>query len=409
MWAFLFDQTSGSLAKSDGPVFEKHQDRYSGIPGRGLNTRSETTTIRVLILKNQKTLLYCPLDWGLGHASRGIVIIHKLQEKGYRIIIGADREPLELLRREFRELEWVRFPSLPVRYSHKVPLSVKLLFAVPKIFYGIFREHFLLKKLIRNMGVDIVISDNRYGLWNKNITTVFIIHQIGILLPGVLSLLEYPLYRLNRFFIRKYDHCWIPDLPGEKNLAGDLVHKYPLPANATFIGIISRFMVSAGKLPPAKEGAFDIVVILSGPEPQKSILEEELAARLMNCKLRTIMIMGLPSSVAEPERTGPVTRLPHLPTDKFREQLSSAKYIISRSGYTTIMDLVTLKRSAILIPTPGQTEQEYLGKKFHDMKMFVCMNQKEIDLTVGFSALERIIPPDTGGNRLLDKGIDEIG
>jgi len=352
--------------------------------------------------------LYCPLDWGLGHASRGIFLIRKILDRGHRVTIAADNESLALLRKEFPDLKWIRFPSCRIRYSKKIPLVLKLLFSLPRIMVGIFREHQQLSNIISNLNIDVVISDNRYGLWNNKITTVFITHQISIRLPRWIMWFEYPLYKLNRAQIQKFSYLWIPDEPEENNLSGDLVRKYPLPVNARFIGIISRF-ATPGSFDELDSGrGFEILVILSGPEPQRSILEALISQQLKGSKFRTLMVRGMPSKPEKETKTGNVTMVSHLPSVKLRNYIINAKFIICRPGYSTIMDLIVLGKTALLIPTPGQTEQEYLGYRMHEKKLFMCMQQNELHLEQAFSELGDSTIRFALSVNLPDKAFDEI-
>jgi len=209
---------------------------------------------------------------------------------------------------------------------------------------------------------DMIISDNRFGLWNKNVHSVYITHQLMIKMPQGLKFLEPIVWRFHRFFILKYDECWIPDYEGEKNLSGDLAHKYPLPKNAKFIGSLSRFSLLKNIVP---KNEYQTVAVLSGVEPQRSIFEKELIKRLENCAEKTLIVQGKPQKEKQIQTIQNLTIVSHLETSELASVLLGAKQIISRSGYSTIMDLDALNclHKAELIPTPGQTEQEYLAEK----------------------------------------------
>jgi uncharacterized protein (TIGR00661 family) len=350
-------------------------------------------------LNNSKTILICPLDWGLGHASRDIYLIHKLKEKGYDIIIGADKLPLKLLRTEFPELPWIKFPSYTISYSKQIPLALKFFFLLPKILIGIFWEHQKLKYIIEANNIDIVISDNRFGLWNKKIMSVYLTHQINIKFPKGLQFLEYFAYLINKAIIRRFDLCWIPDVESANNLSGELTHKYPLPSNAAFVGILSRFIINT-KLKLVKiQNTCEILAILSGPEPQRTILEEKIISQLKSLNKKSVVVLGKPGLQNTTIVNGHVTIVTHLSQEIFKFYINHCDFVICRSGYSIIMDLVTLKKSALIIPTPGQTEQEYLGNYLHNLNLFVCMKQKQLNIKKGLIELEKlkspIIKPDT--------------
>jgi len=360
-------------------------------------------------LNNRKTILYCPLNWGLGHASRGIYIIRKLLDHNFKVILGAEGESLALLRKEFPDLPYVSFHSFRVEYTKRFPLMVKLLFHLPVMAIGIAREHRMLKHLIRDYKVDLVISDNRYGLWNRAVTTVIITHQLSIRLPSWLSLFQYPLYRLISRRLRKFNHLWIPDQEGGKSLSGDLSQKYPIPLHARFIGIVSRFMDN--RIVPSEEsGTFSILVILSGPEPQRSILEDNICNQLEGKDFNVLVVRGLPSGKEEWITRNNIVLAPHLPSDRLKTLISTTETIISRAGYTSIMDLVVLKRKAILIPTPGQTEQEYLARYMAKQGFFLFSEQKNFNLEKAIDKLDTFMPCIRLSARydLLDKAIQGL-
>lgn len=361
-----------------------------------------------MTLKQKNTILYCPLDWGLGHASRGVFLIHKFLEKGFRVIIAADGEPLALLREEFPELNWIRFPSYRIRYSRSIPLMLKLLLSLPGMLVGIAREHKVLKRLLKEHPIDIVVSDNRYGLWDKQKFTILITHQLSIRLPGWLSWFEAPLYRLNRKQVQRFSQVWIPDETGENSLSGELSQKYPLPENAKFIGICSRFMYHNTQVPEVSVEQYDLLAILSGPEPQRTVLEEKICAQLKNSEWRCLIVRGLPSQTIENTRKGKLTLSTHLPTNTLEALIKSSKIIISRSGYSTIMDFVALKKTALLIPTPGQTEQEYLGRRMEKKMNFLCLNQNNLNLQKSISEFTPRKITFTADYQLLESAIKEL-
>lgn len=157
--------------------------------------------------------------------------------------------------------------------------------------------------------------------------------------------------------------CFIPDLPDENNLTGVLSHKIPLPKNALFVGLLSRFTTdsdsSSTTLHDEGGEVYDIVV-LSGPEPQKSILRDSLLPIIKRLGTRVFILGGEPGRVGEVMDDANIRYYNHLPSREMRQLIDGSRHIIARAGYTTIMELTSLGRSALLIPTPGQPEQEYL-------------------------------------------------
>jgi uncharacterized protein (TIGR00661 family) len=328
-------------------------------------------------------VLVCPLNWGIGHATRCVPVIRELEKKGFRVIIGADGLPLEFLRQEFSDLQFCRFPGFTPSYPKNGSMFIKMLLQIPAFISGIIREHQFLENLVRDFDISLVISDNRYGVWHKKVKSILIIHQIMIKAPKWIRFSEPLLYLINRLMISRFDECWIPDSPGKDNLSGDLSHKYPLPRNARFVGPLSRFKPKTGE---RKTGGF-ILALISGPEPQRSIFEGILTRQLSGLNLPCTILTGKPGSSAQTQLSDNVTLVPHLPTNELQNLLYSASAIICRSGYSTIMDLAATGAKALFIPTSGQTEQEYLAAYHEQEGNFTFMRQNETDLASGIDRL----------------------
>ena len=303
------------------------------------------------------------------------------------IIIGAGEEHLSLFRNELPGLTYINFPGFRPGYSRFFPQYISLLFKIPVLMYHIIQEHYRLKKIIAKYDVDIVISDNRFGLWNTNVTTVYITHMPLIPFPPSMKLLEPIGVLIHRRIIKKYNFCFIPDLPGDLNLSGRLSHSIKLPDNVRYIGILSKFM-STEQSPENKPVKFrHNTVILSGPEPQRKILKQKLVTLLIDKEPYTVFFEGKPENKNQVSEYGNIIFYNHLRSVQMKEIIGESDIIISRSGYTTIMELVSLGCSAIIIPTPGQTEQEYLADYLSEKGWFKTFKQSEIkagiSLTLG--------------------------
>ena len=330
-------------------------------------------------MANKKNILVCPLNWGLGHATRVMPIIYLLIKQKHNVVIAANGYPLELLKKEFPNLKFICFHSFNIKYSKNNSLIFKILLSLPRILFGIRKEHQQLKKIIKNEKIDVVISDNRYGLWNKNVYSVFITRQIMVKTPKYLKLFEYPAYLISKFFILKYDKCWVPDYADENNLSGDLSHKYKLPHNVSFIGHLSRF----DNMPKQEnhiEKNIDLLVILSGPEPQRTILENIIIKQTANTNYKVEIIEGRPQKTNNSKTNKNIKIITHLETEEMVKKIRSSKIILSRAGYSTIMDFVSLNKTAVLVPTPGQTEQQYLSKYLNQKNLFYFVKQKNLDI-----------------------------
>lgn len=305
-------------------------------------------------------ILICPLNWGLGHATRCVPVIRQLLAEGHELVIVSDGFPFQFLRQEFPMLRFMEFPSYPVYYTAGKSQVGAMLFNLPTIIRGIINEHSWLQNLLKTYHFDRIISDNRFGMWSKSVNSVYMTHQLMIKMPRRLKLLEPVAWSLHRFFINRYDECWIPDREENGGLSGDLAHKYCLPPHARFIGALSRFKDMETTTPNTE---FEVVAVISGVEPQRSLFEESLIGRFKDVKYKTLIVCGQPQPEKKETSIGTTTLVSHLSDLELAAVLLGVKKIISRSGYSTIMDLDALGclHKAELIPTPGQTEQEYLA------------------------------------------------
>ena len=333
-----------------------------------------------------RSVLVCPLDWGIGHASRCIPLIRIFLDEGFRVVLAADGRPLAMLRKEFPDLEWIRMPGKKILYSKGTyGLLLTLVFQLPGFLISICTEHRMLKKILKKSHFDSVVSDNRYGLWNKKCRSIFITHQLNPQLPRYLEFAAPLVRKILYYFIGKYDECWVPDFQNHGGLAGRLSHQPKLPPNARYIGILSRFSMKSMMYEDIGDEFHEILVLLSGPEPQRTIFERKIIGQLENTLFKTIVVRGI-TEKEEMTMIGDNIRVySHLGTRELQKILAQSLVIISRSGYSTLMDLVSMGKRAVLIPTPGQTEQEYLAKYHTDKKVFFSVRQDDFDL---FYALE---------------------
>ena len=316
-----------------------------------------------------------PLEWGLGHATRCIPLINALLAQNCKVFIGVEGAAKALLVQEFPQLTFLPLMGYRVQYSRKkFWLPVKLLLQFPKMIYSVYNEHRWLKKTIRHYSIDAVISDNRLGLYTKLVPCIYITHQLAIKTGNRFT--ERVAQKIHYHFINKYNACWVPDAVGEINLAGELSHPVRLPKTPVqYIGPLSRFE----KMPDEK--IYDLAVIISGPEPQRTFFENLLLKELENYKQACLFVRGLPAGVQICKcKNVQVEIHDHLSAEELSKAIQQSRLIISRSGYTTVMDLIKLQQKAILIPTPGQTEQEYLAESLMAKKIFYCTKQKSFSL-----------------------------
>ncbi len=361
-------------------------------------------------MNKQYNILICPLEWGLGHAARMIPVAAKLRGLGHNVIIASGEEHSALFRYELPGLSYIKFTGFKPSYSRFLPQYLSLLFKIPSLLWHIAGEHKQLKRLVAGNNIDVVISDNRFGLWNRKITTVYVTHMPLIPFPASFRFLEKVGVLLHRSVIRRYTFCWIPDLPGDMNLSGRLSHSVRLAANTRFIGLLSRFSDIAAQNPGPGMSVEHNSVILSGPEPQKGILKQKLSSILRKRAETTFIFEGRPLGGKEIVSTGNIHSCAHLPGPEMAEVIKGSKCVITRSGYTTVMELVSLGTGALLIPTPGQTEQEYLGEYLSAKGWFTSIAQKNLNDEIELPDIKATWSGDIvqKSNVLLEVAVEEL-
>ena len=317
-------------------------------------------------MKTPRRILISPLDWGLGHASRIIPLINRYLEQGDNVIIAGSGLSLNLLKKQFPTLESIEIPSFKMKYSAGKSQVWAVAKAFPRLIYYSIREHSALKRIVKEKNIDFIISDNRFGLYHKTVPSAYITHQLLIKLPKGWAWLEPFVAFVHRCIINRFTECWVPDFEDmSESLAGELSHPTKKPRNVRYIGILSRF--SKRCTPYGRENITTnlALAILSGAEPQRTIFENELFISLQNNPSENIiLVQGKIEAEQKVSKVGKVTVYNFMSSEELQEYILKADEIICRSGYSSIMDLHALGKllNATLIPTPGQTEQEYLAK-----------------------------------------------
>jgi uncharacterized protein (TIGR00661 family) len=313
-------------------------------------------------------ILVAVLNWGLGHATRCIPIIHALIEENFIPVIASDGDAFELLRKEFPKLETLELPSYNISYTKNASLlKLKFLGKLPHFIKIYKQENERIQLVINERNISGIISDNRWGAYSNQVPSVFITHQINVL-SGITT---YFSSKIQQHLIKKFDECWIPDLPGSENLSGRLGHLNNPPFPVRHIGLLSRF---EKKVTPIK---FDIAVILSGPEPQRSLLEKKIKKELLNTEYKILLVRGVIEKHQVFEQSNNKLIYNYLESEELNEAINKSELVICRSGYTSLMDIAKLKKRTIVIPTPGQDEQIYLAKRLHSKNMaFSCTQEK---------------------------------
>jgi len=324
-----------------------------------------------------KKILISPLSWGLGHAVRLIPVIKLLLDNNFEIIVATTPELKILLNKEFPNIEFIIFPSVNIKYfGRNATLAISL--QLPKFFFSSLYEKKMLSQILNNREIDLIISDNRYGFYSKQVPSVFMTHQVSVKMPFGFGFIEKMFYKLHCKFINNFDLCLIPDNSGEHNISGDLTHKFKLPKKSHFIGTLSRF--NKHGTGNDKQTIFDIIFVLSGPEPQRTIFEKIIlleSQKYTNLKMMLVRGKVQGDLIASTKSFSVVN---YLPAEELSIAISQSRVVVCRSGYTSLMDLVALNKKAILVPTPGQTEQEYLAGYLSSKGVFARISQNEFSI-----------------------------
>lgn len=344
-------------------------------------------------------ILVAPLDWGLGHATRCIPLVRELLAQGADIWLAGEGAQEQLLKEEFPGLPFLFLPGYRIRYAKTAGgLTWKMIRQGPKLRRAIRDEHKWLQQAVKEFEFDAVISDNRYGLYHESIPGIFITHQLRIK-SSAGKWTEKILQKRNYRFIGRFTECWVPDTAGEDHLAGELSHPAMMPpVPVKYIGHLSR--LSKNNI-PEKKG--QLLIVLSGPEPQRSLLENIVVKEIAHYDGTATVVRGLPGNLNMIPSTGMLQFHNHLSAEELGREMQQAEFLISRSGYSTLMDAAALQKKCIFIPTPGQTEQEYLAQYLMQRGLAYCISQKEFELARTLDAARQFSYspfPATGSGKL---------
>ena len=310
-------------------------------------------------------IFIAPLNWGLGHATRCIPLVRQYLERGDEVVLGGDGESLLLLQRHFPQLRVIQLPSLELRYAANDQQRGFYLRAIPALLRFTIADHYYLRQQLAIEHFDLIISDNRFGLFTRQTRCVYITHQLYVRLPRRLRIFQ-PLARaIHACVFKRYHEVWVPDFANSENsLAGELCHGGCFDTYVKYIGPLSRFASSEGTPKELRRNSeYSVVAILSGLEPQRSIFEQAILERYANTPDKVLIVRGKVAEAQTKISRNNITMVASLSDQALLEVMEQATTIIARSGYSTIMDLAVLGllHKAELHPTPGQSEQEYLA------------------------------------------------
>jgi len=353
-------------------------------------------------------ILVAPLDWGLGHATRCIPVIRELITKNCEVLLACSGQHEALLKQEFPDLVYIPLPGYNIHYGKtKWEFYGKLLLQIPKILDAIHKENEWIETAIDQYQLDAVIADNRYGLYSDRIPSVFITHQLRIQ-TSLGEKADSFLQKFNYHFVDEFSACWVPDTEDPFwNLSGSLSHPERKPAIPVhYIGPLTRFDPQ-----PAIDANKHLLVMLSGPEPQRTVLEETLLSQLRSYNGPVLIVRGLPGET-DPPPAAPAhfTIVNHLPARALEAAIREASLVISRCGYSTVMDLVALQKKSILIPTPGQTEQEYLAQHLTEKALAFCVAQDGLDIVMAMALAQEFVYhfPELEAGNALQNAINQL-
>lgn len=347
------------------------------------------------------TVLYCCLNWGLGHASRSCAVIRELIRFEARVIICSNGQAKAFLEKQFPSITVELLDFCEIRYSKGSSQLFKMTMQAPKLFQSIRQEKNNLKELINKYDPDLIISDNRYGCFSQDHKSIILIHQLNIQLPKYLFFLNPIIRYIHKKLVDRFSECWIPD-DEELNISGKLSRlNIKIPIKHT--SVLSQFHIETKARDPQKNA----LVILSGPEPQRTIFEYKISPLLSP---NDTIITGTNKKVhinTKAEKLGLIVG-PDL-----QKTIDNHKVIICRSGYSSICDLIFMNKKAILIPTPGQTEQEYLARYCSKFDNFTFIKQKDIGSLSVSAETDRLSTPCFSHNpnhlaNLVSATLDEL-
>lgn len=289
----------------------------------------------------------------MGHATRCIPIINALLKAGFQPILASDGDALLLLQKEFPLLKSYTLPSYHIKYAEKGEnLKFKLFLSVPSIILAVKKERKIITQLIKKENIEGIISDNRFGVVSKKVPSIYITHQLKVLSGKTTFLTS----KIHQKIIEQFNECWVPDVEIEPNFSGILGHLNKPKFRLKYLGILSRFKQQKITI------KYDLLVLLSGPEPQRTILENKLLVELENFKGEILFVRGVLSHEIKITAPSNFKIINFLASKELEIAINQSEIILARSGYSTIMDMAILGKKAFFIPTPGQFEQEYLAE-----------------------------------------------
>jgi len=343
-----------------------------------------------LTAKSSRRILIAPLDWGLGHTTRCIPLIRYLQAGGHEVLVAGNELQRDFLQQACTGFEWLPLQGYEVRYAHSHRAFMPFLLAqVPRVLRRISAEHVWLQEQIDKYRIDGVISDNRYGLNSTKVPAVIITHQLQVL-SGMGTLADGIVRRLHYRLLRPFSACWIAD-KATNGLSGKLAHPRTLPdIPCHYIGLLSD---CAGYTQQNTDQDVYVLVLLSGTEPQRSILQDLLWEQCAASNVPVVFVAGSKQAIVPDRVPAHIRFIRQTSGADLRALIAGSSLVICRSGYSSVMDLAAMGKKAVLLPTPGQTEQEYLARYLQQQGLFATVSQKNFQLSEAIGEMTKQMNP----------------
>lgn len=303
---------------------------------------------------NNKTILLSPLDWGFGHTTRCVSIISNLLLNNNKIVFAGNDAQINFISKEFPSIKTEFICGYNIYLSSEKSTYNQIAKQTIKIVKAIKHENRWVKDYVTKHNIDLIISDNRYGFRYSEIESIFIGHQLNLELPHFKTTVNKKLAK----YINQFDECWIPDNE-QFNLSGSLSKTDLLSIPFKHIGLLSRFSRLETPI------IYDYLFIISGPSPENELFLKKVEKQIGKTTLRITIVSSEKSNA--PLVTANYFFQPS--TDVLNQLINQSDCIVSKAGYTTIMELVSLNKKGFLIPTQGQFEQEYLANHIKHEKL----------------------------------------
>ncbi len=323
------------------------------------------------------------LNWGLGHASRSLPLIRKYQSAGHEVLCASDGEALAMLRRELPDQLVLQLPGYGILYGSRF-MPYNMLKHGRGMLKTMNAEHDLTEVIVERHGIDCIISDNRYGCYHSEVPSAIITHQLQVFTGQ--KLLDVYIRRQIRSWCKNFSEIWIPDQTPPDNITGDLSGLNTDPIPKYYLGVISELSCVP------KSGLYDAVAVISGPEPQRTHFEQLVIKQLSALDGKYAVVCGKPGEDEKVRKENNLMIYQYMSRVELSDLLGQTEIVISRGGYTTLMDIAKSGHKAIICPTPGQYEQIYLADRLASLGQCIYDRQENLNLSKALQEIEKIKP-----------------